>query len=188
MTVDAHLDDLLANSYDCATPTEDGWRIKSPDDAAWASRKIAEHQRQHDQIAAWAKREHARIDAVAEREMARPRNSIDFLTNHLHVYLDRLLQDGRKVKSLDLPGGRISVRTIPSAVKVDDPTQFLDWARANAPDLVVVKESVKHSAINKRFAIEGNQVLDPTTGEVVPHVTVEPSRESASFKPHEEEA
>lgn len=186
MTIEERLTELLEDEYpQTVSIISEAWSIATDDDAAWASRKIATAQAEIDRINAWADREHKRIDDIVEREVRGPLNTIDFMKAHLHSWFNKLLANGRRTKSIDLPGGRFSVRTIPSQAKVDDQTQFLAWAKQNAPELVRVKETVDLTELKKRFEVDGQYVIDTLTGEFVPHVIVEPERENASFKVEE---
>lgn len=183
MTIEDRLNESLTGSYDAHTAAlEETWHIRTDDDAAWASRKAEDAHGHLDRINAWAERERARIDAIVERETKPHVRTIDTMTTHLQLWLQDLIRKGRKTKSVDLPGGRISIRTQPATVEVSDEGQFLAWAKENAPELIRVKESVNLPNVKKRFEVDGQTVIDPSTGEVVPHVIVRPESERASFK------
>jgi hypothetical protein len=80
-------------------------------------------------------------------------------------------EDGRK--TLDLPSGKVSTRVASDKWSVENST-FVEWAKTNASQLIKVVEQPDLSAMKSSLvvSIEGEFVIDPTTGERVPGVEV----------------
>jgi hypothetical protein len=77
--------------------------------------------------------------------------------------------EGRK--SVSTPYGTIKSRTAPPAFDVDKDA-FLEWAKANRPDLVRVKEEPNVADMKAVLEVSGDNAIDPQSGEVVPGVKV----------------
>ena len=188
MLTNDDLDRALQSTYPTGDTDDEAWTIQCDDDAAWASRKIKSAMDELRQIEQWADRERDRINAVVARESVRSKRTIEFMSGHLRVWLATLLREGRRTKSLDLPGGRFSIRTVPARLQVNDEQRLLDWAKVHAPELVQTKETVDRQAMKGRLFTEGTTVVDSVTGEVLDFAHVEPSRESHSFRPEGDHA
>lgn len=160
-----------------------GWRVKSLDDASWASRKIAEASRCLADIEAWAQRERERIDSVVARESASHERTIHFFTGHLAAWMREEIETGRQTKkSIALAGGVLKLTKRQPKIEVNGDV-FLPWAEKSAPNLVrtEIKKSVNLSALREfcQYAEEGRLVVD---GEIVEGATWEPQEDSPSFK------
>lgn len=163
-----------------------GWRVKSLDDASWASRKVAEAHRCIADIEAWAQRERERIEAIVARETATHERTIYFFTGHLAAWMREELKSGRQSrKSIELAGGVFKLTKRQPKIELNEQV-FMAWAKASAPNLVrtQVKESPNLSAIREfcQLAEEGRLVVD---GEIVEGATWEPQEDAPSFKPAE---
>ena len=168
---------------------DEPWQISGMKEAAWAARK-AKHA--HDAIRTideWEEQEIARVRAAANIERAREQSTLEFFTGALAQYLSQLIESGeRSVKTLNLPSGKISIRARQPALALDDDAA-LAWAKANAPTVVRVKESLDKTGFKKRIElVDGGTVVDPETGEVLDFCRWEPQTDSASFTPLEEDA
>lgn len=162
-------------------PTE-GWSITGLETAAWASRKAAAARQQQARVKAWADAEKARVDAVAASEAARFERDAAFFEAHLAAYLRSEIAAGRKTKSLELPGGTISLRALqPRITTADD--ELLAWAKETGRAELVrvtVKEALDKKALTKAatLADDGVVVID---GEIVPGATWEAQEDNATF-------
>lgn len=166
----------------------ENWRITGLETAAWASRKAAAARRKQAEVTAWAEGEKDRIDAVARREAQRFEDDATFFEHHLADYLRREIADGRKTKSLELPGGTIKLTARPARLDVDD-AAFIEWAKAaGRVDLVRVKttESLDKTALKKAATLAENGVV-VIDGEVIPGARWEAQEDSVSFSVAEEQ-
>jgi phage host-nuclease inhibitor protein Gam len=163
--------------------SKEPWFIRDMDAAAWASRKAARLHHNKTDIDAWEAHEIAKVKEAAQIERDRIERDLVFFTNHLGAFLGRLINEGRKAKSLDLPGGRISIRARQPRLEVED-EQAIEWAKQNDPDLVRVKETLDRVALRKSVALEpGGAVIHKATGEVLPFADWSEQDEGVSFTP-----
>jgi hypothetical protein len=180
------LDEALIN-HDA--PEREGWTVDSQDSAAWASRKLAKAHAAVEAVSAWEAREIERIRAVAEAERRRYQGEIEFFEGHLGTYLLKLVAEGRKTKSLDLPGGRIQLRARQPKLEILDEERAIAWLKAaEHGELVRVKESVDKAALKKALAAEDGVLFIAETGEPVEWASLEEQGDSVSFTPATEEA
>ena len=185
MTVAERLDERLLTERPPDAPTEpdEAWRVRDLDDAAYASRQAAAAAREIADAEAWRQREIDAINRAADAEVARHQNKLAYFTNVAAVYLDELVRAGRKTKTLDLPGGKISLRARPPKIEADDDA-VLAWARAERPDLVRVTEALDKGAWKKAVVTaDDGAVIDRATGEVLPFARWHDAGQSATFTP-----
>lgn len=178
---------LLADGPDLDTDTtaRAEWHIRDNDEAAWASRRLRQAHAELAAIDAWEQREVERVKRAAQKERERAQPSVDFFTGHLAVYLQKLVNEGRRTKTLDLPGGRIAIRARQPALTVDNEA-MVEWARQVHPELVVTSYKVPLPAFKKAVdLVEDGMVADPTTGEVLPFARWAEQSDSAHFTPAE---
>ena len=99
--------------------------------------------------------------------------------------------DGGRRKSLRLYNGVIGFRVNPARVVIAgdtdaDAAAALDWARANLPDAVSVRETLDRRAVlglvGERLQASAEGVIDTATGEVLPFATVQPAEEKFYIK------
>jgi phage host-nuclease inhibitor protein Gam len=179
------MDEAFGFTDDKSVPEEKPWEIEDMDSAAWASRKAAAAARAKTDVLAWKAREIARIEETAQSEISRIERDLGFFTGHLGSFLSRLVNAGRKQKSLDLPGGRVAIRAKQPKVEILD-EDAIAWAEANDIPVVRVKKEVDRVALKKRLdLLEGGVVFDRETGEMLPFIRWEPQGESVSFDPAE---
>ena len=88
----------------------------------------------------------------------------------LMLYADTQLALSHK-KSFILPSGRVGFRAAYPKIERDE-AQLLEYTKQFDPKFVKVKEEVDWAGLKKRLKIDGNKMVNPDTGEVVPGVTV----------------
>jgi len=177
-----------AVEQDIQTRNRDTWSIETMDQAAWASRKLRQAHQEIDEIDAWQTREIDRIKNAAIAERNRIQQSASFFENALAVYLNHLINEGRKTKSLDLPGDRISIRTRADKLEIDDEKAAIEWLKEHGElGAIRIKESIEKRNLLELITRDGTTVVMPDTGEIVPWARLEPQSASVNFKPAADE-
>ncbi|MEM6552611.1 MAG: host-nuclease inhibitor Gam family protein [Planctomycetota bacterium] len=88
----------------------------------------------------------------------------------LRAWLDQeLTARGARQKSINLPAGRIGVRTRAAKFVIDNEPATLDWARKHCPEAVVLMESISKSKLNKHVE---------STGELPDGTSLQPAHEA----------
>ncbi len=184
--VECELDDPLtadAAAEDAAEAAPEGFWPDTAEKADWVLCKMADLRERAKRI-----RENAEIMAKqAENDAA-----------YLELRFGQALQDlarrelaGSPRKSLPLYHGTIGWRTQAARVVIagDKDAQAaaaLEWARANLPEAVCMKEALDRRAVlglvGGRLQADGERVVDTTTGEVLPFATVQPAEEKFYIK------
>lgn len=163
------------------------WEVRTFDDASWASRKAARARAEIARIEAWRERETARLNNAADREIERLASIAESYESRLIEFLNREIQAGRPVKTLDLPGGVVSVRKAQAKVTLDEST-FLAWAKRHAPEFVKteIKEKPKLADLKKAAQLdESGNVILKSTGEIVEGASWTQPEPIAKFEPKE---
>ena len=176
----ARLDEALINEDNQDTP--EAWEIRDMDTAAWASRKAHRASTELARMEAWRDEQVARIDRIVNTEAARSERDLEFFTNHLGAYLSKLVHEGRKTKSLDLPGGTIRMRAKQPALDIVDDAA-IEWAQANDHNIMLrTKVSLDRVTFKKRVdLVDGGTVVYPVTGEVLEFARWTEGGDSVSF-------
>ena len=159
------------------------------DTASWASRKLQADAQEKHRIDDWAAREITRIKDIQQRHVDSIDSRMGFLTGHLHTYLNHIIKEGEiQKKSLNLPGGKIAIRTGKQSISIDNEDaviEYLEAADETAP--IKVKKSILKTELGKVSSVKGSAVILDATGEPIPGAHIEPAADSFSFKPNLEE-
>lgn len=160
---------------------DEGFRVETPEQAAWAMRKYRRLAQRVQQNEALANAERQRINLWLERVNERIEGEMDFFYRHLEAYAMSQRMQGRK--SVDLPDGVIKTRAQGASVAVDKST-FVQWAlEAKRDDLLRVSYAPDVDAIKSTTVVDGGRVVDVASGEVLPGVEPTPERVSVSIAP-----
>lgn len=106
---------------------------------------------------------------------------IEALLTHWH---EMVLSLDDRAKTVSLPNGTLKSRAHAQAIKIDDPAVFIEWATTNAPTLLreVTRTEPDRAAVKDSLQVGVVGVVNPSTGEVVPGVRVEPAGRTFSVE------
>lgn len=169
--------DVLAWDEGTAEQDRERFRIENDEQATWAMRKLTAARSRLDEIAHIAEAEIQRIQAWAEHESREPMRDAEYFEGILTEYGMTQRAEGRKTVST--PYGSIKSRMGQPKYTFVDKEQFIEWAKANHPDWVAVKEDVALSALRSSNVVDS---VDPETGEVIPGLAVDPASISYSIE------
>ena len=158
-----------------------GWRVRTDDDAEWALRKIGAARAELAELEAKAKRWADKIASWFEQAAKDPERTAEFFTAQVERYAmaERREHDRKSVK---LPSGKFSTRSVPLALEIDDDEALVEWAVDNLPDAIRVREDVQVSTLRAHVPIvdiDGGVWVDVDTGErreLPPGTHVRPGR------------
>lgn len=160
---------------------DEGFRVDTPEQAAWAMRKyrvLAQRRAQYEALAA-AERE--RIDAWLTRVTASVDTELEWFAQHLEFYA--LTQRRAGTKSVELPDGVIKTRATSPTFDVDKAV-FVEWAQdAKRDDVLRVTLAPDMAAIKGAFVPDADTAVDPASGEVVPGLTPVAERVTVKLEP-----
>jgi hypothetical protein len=157
----------------------EGFRIDTPEKAAWAMRKYRVLGQRKAQNTALATAERNRIDAWETRLNATVSDRMDYYQSHLEIYAIKERLAGNK--TVDLPDGTIKTRNTGISFEIDK-SVFLEWAlEEKRDDLTRVTYAPDMRAIKNAVLIDSGMVIDPVSGEVIPGLTPVPDKVSVSI-------
>lgn len=167
----------LPTAEDEAAGVEGPWRIDGDRMAAWALRRIAEHQTEVDRLQQAAQADIDAVQAWLADATRGPKGSIAYLEAALIDYRRRLETDNPKLpKTYKLPGGDLTRRAGRISFVVADEDALIDWAETHDPTLLrrrAVVTPLKGSGYEIVVSVDepvGRVVT--ADGEVVPGVEV----------------
>jgi hypothetical protein len=159
----------------------EGFRIDTPEQAAWAMRKYRKFAQRKKENEALAEAERVRVASWLERVNATVETEMEFFAGHLEIYAMKQRLQGRK--SVDLPDGVIKTRSTAASVLVDKST-FVQWAlESKRDDLLRVSYAPDLDAIKTTTVVDGGTVIDVASGEILPGVEPTPERVSVTIAP-----
>lgn len=160
---------------------EDGFRVDTPEQAAWAMRKYRRLAQKRAQHVALANAERDRIAAWEQRVTASVDSQMEFFAGHLEGYA--MKERAKGAKSLEFPDGAIKTRQSGAAFEIDK-ARFIEWAEdAKRDDLLRVTLAPDMTAIKGSVVVDNGQVLDPASGEIIPGLLPIPDRVSVKIEP-----
>ena len=155
------------------TPEREVFLVDDLQKATWAMRKARSVIVGLEANAAIAKAEQERI-ALWLEEVNKPLlQEREFFENHLTAYLRKEREADPDKKSISTPYGKITSRTTQPKWETED--GLTDWLLNHNDSLIRIKYEVDKAELKKAYAVDGVQVIDPKTGEVVPHIQITPS-------------
>jgi phage host-nuclease inhibitor protein Gam len=175
-----NLEERLQEAYEA--DTREDWSINDLDSASYAGRKLSQVEAEIQKIEDWQRREIERVKRAADTERARLESQKEFFLGHLHAYLHKLITNGRKTKTLNLPTGTVSIRTQqPKLDLLED--EAIKWASTTSPDLLRVKQSIDLTALKKRLEYLPGGTVVSKDGEILDFIKWEPQQDKVYFKP-----
>lgn len=151
----------------------EGFEIETPEQAAWAARKLRKLKAQADEVDTTAKHEAARIEAWRQECRKPIDDAIGYFEGLLTFHLEGLHRDGDERKTLKAgPGVEVKARKQPDTWAFEDDT-FIEWAEEHAPELVRTTKAVDKPAAKASLGVRKDGAVVGGEG-VVPGVTVKP--------------
>jgi hypothetical protein len=156
-----------------APPVPEGFAVVDEGSAEWALRKLARARREYAEAVIVADAQRSLIDRFLETKRKKLDHDESFFGPLLESYHRRCLEDDPKAKTLPLPSGTLKARKQPDEWTFTE--DFIEWAKANRPALVRIKEEPEKAAAKKllgRVLFDDGSVVvvDAETGEEVPGV------------------
>ena len=160
---------------------EDGFRVDTPEKAAWAMRKYRALAQKRERNIELANAEKIRIEHWLERVNERIEGEMEFFGGHLEGFARSERAQGRK--SVDLPDGKIQTRATGPGIALDKST-FVQWALEHEKtDLLRTTYAPDMDAIKDFTIIDGVRVIDKETGEVIEGAEGTPENVSVKITP-----
>lgn len=145
------------------------WKPENDDQANWCLEKISEAKAEIMDARAFYEAKKRQLDQWLENTIAPYNRDREHFESLLAGYAEEAL-DGKKKRTISLPGGKFGFRKVPAKIDRDD-AALLEFAESSAPEYVKVKKSVDWAALKKTCKADGGHMVT-ADGEIVPGVTV----------------
>lgn len=157
---------------DTDTPASTAFVVDNDAKAEWALRKLDAIRAKQNEFRTIARHEIERINFWLTSQEEKYQQEASYFESQLVTYA-MLERERNNRKTIDLPHGKIKSRSVNEKVEVVNESEFLDWARTNAPDLLRVKESANLKALAE-LPREGDVIVS-VDGEIIPALRVLPA-------------
>jgi phage host-nuclease inhibitor protein Gam len=165
MTIDLSdflIEDATPENFDPLT-----FIVNDDGEAAWAMRNLATASRRIDAIEKQANEEAERIERWVAYATKSHRETAKYFKDALESYMIRIREQEDR-KSLSLPDGDISSRSIQAKAAVSDLGVFLKFCEETGRNQWVrIKKEADLSALKDHVEFDGDTVLDADSGEVI---------------------
>lgn len=143
------------------------WEISNDQSADWAIGKVLEEYAERDRLIALADAKIAELNEAKRNIRERSEGRIAYLTSALQAYFQTVkTRDTKTMRQYQLITGTLVLKRQQPEYVLDE-AALLDWAKANAPDMVQTKESVTWGELKKLTTLDGEKVVLAETGEIV---------------------
>ena len=141
--------------------------IENLESANRAMRKLAAAQKRIDERTELVMNEARRLSDWANVANKSDQRDVTFFGESLKAYMVRVREETGE-KSISLPNGELSSRSLPAKAQVTDLETFIKWCHNNGRESWVrVKEDANLSELKEFVAIDGDMVVDTQSGEVI---------------------
>lgn len=146
------------------------WKIADDGCADWAVNKIAEERAELARIEELAEAQIARIEEKLAAARKRCENGTRFLTGKLAEYFATVphrQSKGKTQETYQLLSGTLKLKKGGITMKQDDEKLLAFLKASGASDMIQITEKPKWGEYKKRLEIQGADVVDMETGEIV---------------------
>lgn len=165
-----NLDEKMNEFLETEMPTQEaGFVVDTAEKADWCIKKAVEAEAKLTELAEYKAAKLEELNRFIEKESKQYQDTIDRMECMLRPFIEKQLE-GSKKKSVNYVNGSAGYRTVPPKFEFEQ-DKLLEWTKANAPELVVTKESVNWSELKKQVALDADKVISQD-GEVIPGVVV----------------
>lgn len=153
---------------------EERFRVTDLPSANWVVQRIAELDRQQQEITDAAKTAIQQWKDWEQQQSHAVQEKREYFVGLLLAWWPDYAEHHPRSRSVKLPAGTIRWRRVPLRVQVVHPELFTKWAQEEAPDLVRVKvepnlPAIRTAVVDDGLAIPGVAIIDPEDRfEVVP--------------------
>lgn len=124
------------------------FEVRDLQSADWCVRKALEAEARIRERTEYVKAKIERAKQVLAEENAKDEKTVEYMAELLEPFAWETLTG--KTRTLKLANGTISLRKRPDKLDIDDEQAVIDWCKANAPECIVVKESLDKRALKAR--------------------------------------
>lgn len=165
---------------------EDGakerFSIQDRDQLGWAMRKIKALEAERTELAEYAEKELNRIKEWHQAESSKLERDKEFFQSLIMIYAMTKRNEDGAFKSESTPYGKVTFKK-QAAKWTYQEDDLLSWLmESDNIDLINVERKPRKDDIKKRFTVQGESVIDASTGEKVPGIQVLEQPEKIDIK------
>lgn len=153
---------------------EEGWSIGNDSAADWAVKKIAEENEEIDRLIAIAQNDISRLNERIMEYEARREKKTGFLKSKLWAYFQQVkTKETKTQQSYELLSGKLVYKK-PARKMIPNKEMLIAKCKADGMiDYIKTKEELDWANYKKFCDINGDNVVDVRTGEVIEGIEIE---------------
>lgn len=151
---------------------DDGFKVDNEKKASWALRKINQLQKEIEANNEMADEEIHKVEQWRTKQNKQAIDSIEHLTSLLNGYAITQKEQDPKFTSSSTPNGRYGFRKQQPEWIYDEETLLEHLDKEGKKELIRVKREVNKSEVKKKYEVTGENVVDPSTGEIVKGIKI----------------
>lgn len=152
----------------------ESFSINNDNLADWAIRKIKEDEAERDRLIAIAQDQINELTDQIENLKIKYDGKTKFLKGHLQMYFGSVPHKETKTQeSYKLLSGSLVMKKASAKIIYDDDALLAYLVASSQPEYIKVKKSVDWVEYKKNLGIEGRDVIDLDTGEIIKACSVE---------------
>lgn len=162
--------DLIDEFLEIEEDKKEVWKVTDDVSADWCLDKIMEYKAEFNRFEIVAKAKIQQIEMSLKKEKNKMNNDVSFFESKLREYFESVKEaakDSKTQKVYKLPSGSLKMKK--AVVTFDyDKAKLLEYAeKEKLDDLIKTTKEFKWAEFKKNLEIEGKDILNKETGEIV---------------------
>lgn len=145
------------------------WKVENDLSADWCLDKIRESKAEYNRFEIVANAKIQQIEQALQKEKEKMKNETGFFETKLREYFEIVkTKDTKTLKKYKLPSGELKLKKAKTTFKYDK-NKLVEIAdeHENMKDYIKIKKDFNWSDFKKKLMINGKNIIDKDTGEVI---------------------
>ena len=161
----------------------ESWEIKDDLSADWAIEKIGETNAEYNRFEMVAKAKIQQIQEVLKKEQEKRDREVSFFESKLREYFETVqAKETKTQKTYKLPSGTLKMKKSSMTFKYDKKKLLEKAEQLQMNDYIKTKKEFDWAKFKKNLVIQGNNIVDKESGEIIDLEGLGVTEKPAEFK------
>lgn len=160
--------ELIDNNLDISEEEKEAWKVTDDLKADWCLDMIREKKAELNRFEMVVKDKISQLQMALEKEKNNIENEVSFFESKLREYFETVdIKETKTQLTYKLPSGTLKLKK--SKVDFDyNKNKLLEYAKENElSEFIKVSEDFKWAEFKKKIGIQGNNIINKETGEII---------------------